>query len=164
MKTVDKNNPAEEDQTGKEVESLKEFLTFEVDKEVFGIDILHIHEILKPVPITRIPNVEPYILGVINLRGEIIPIMDLKELFGLGFCDILPSTRIIVVVYGEKRGGLLVDSVKQVVKIHKDKVNQADEELSVNYSELIESVSQFEDSLILNLNLSMLMEYAGEES
>ncbi|MFB5652506.1 chemotaxis protein CheW [Leptospira wolffii] len=164
MKTIDKNNPAEEDQTGKEVESLKEFLTFEVDKEVFGIDILHIHEILKPVPITRIPNVEPYILGVINLRGEIIPIMDLKELFGLGFCDILPSTRIIVVVYGEKRGGLLVDSVKQVVKVHKDKVNQADEELSVNYSELIESVSQFEDSLILNLNLSMLMEYAGEES
>ncbi|EPG67417.1 chemotaxis protein CheW [Leptospira wolffii] len=164
MKTIDKNNPAEEDQTGKEVESLKEFLTFEVDKEVFGIDILHIHEILKPVPITRIPNVDPYILGVINLRGEIIPIMDLKELFGLGFCDILPSTRIIVVVYGEKRGGLLVDSVKQVVKVHKDKVNQADEELSVNYSELIESVSQFEDSLILNLNLSMLMEYAGEES
>lgn len=163
MKTIDKHNPAE-DETGKEIESLKEFLTFEVDKEVFGIDILHIHEILKPVPITRIPNVEGFILGVINLRGEIIPIMDLKELFGLGFCDILPSTRIIVVVYGEKRGGLLVDSVKQVVKVHKDKVNAADEDLSVNYSELIESVSQFDESLILNLNLSMLMNYAGEEA
>ncbi len=164
MKILDKNNPAEEDQTGKELESVKEFLTFEVDKEVFGIDILHIHEILKPVAITRIPNVEGFILGVINLRGEIIPIMDLKELFGLGFCDILPSTRIIVVVNGEKRGGLLVDSVKQVVKIHKDKVSEADAELSVNYSELIESVSQFEESLILNLNLSMLMDYAGEEA
>ncbi|TGK00080.1 purine-binding chemotaxis protein CheW [Leptospira langatensis] len=164
MKTIDKNSPAENDQDGKELETLQEFLTFEVDKEIFGIDILYIHEILKPVPITRIPNVEGFILGVINLRGEIIPIMDLKELFGLGFCDILPSTRIIVVVNGEKRAGLLVDSVKQVIKVHKDKVSKADEDLSVNYSELIESVSQFEESLILNLNLSMLMDYAGEEA
>ncbi|TGK04839.1 purine-binding chemotaxis protein CheW [Leptospira semungkisensis] len=164
MKTIDKNNPAEKDQEGKELETLQEFLTFEVDKEIFGIDILYIHEILKPVPITRIPNVEGFILGVINLRGEIIPIMDLKELFGLGFCNIIPSTRIIVVVDGEKRAGLLVDSVKQVIKVHKDKVSKADEDLSVNYSELIESVSQFDESLILNLNLSMLMDYAGEEA
>ncbi|WP_425460223.1 chemotaxis protein CheW [Leptospira semungkisensis] len=161
---MDKNNPAEKDQEGKELETLQEFLTFEVDKEIFGIDILYIHEILKPVPITRIPNVEGFILGVINLRGEIIPIMDLKELFGLGFCNIIPSTRIIVVVDGEKRAGLLVDSVKQVIKVHKDKVSKADEDLSVNYSELIESVSQFDESLILNLNLSMLMDYAGEEA
>lgn len=164
MKTIDKNNHAEQNQEERELESLQEFLTFEVDKEIFGIDILYIHEILKPVPITRIPNVEGFILGVINLRGEIIPIMDLKELFGLGFCDILSSTRIIVVVNGEKRAGLLVDSVKQVVKIRKDKVSQADEDLSVNYSELIESVSQFEESLILNLNLSKVMDYAGEEA
>ncbi|EQA38660.1 CheW-like protein [Leptospira inadai serovar Lyme str. 10] len=164
VRAIEKLNPAEDVQAGKELEGLKEFLTFEVDKELFGIDILHIHEILKPVPITRIPNVEGFILGVINLRGEIIPIMDLKELFGLGFCDILPSTRIIVVVNGEKRGGLLVDSVKQVVKIHRDKISEAGAELSVSYSELIESVSQYEETLVLNLNLSKLIDFTAEEN
>nr|WP_243393335.1 chemotaxis protein CheW [Leptospira perolatii] len=139
-----------------------EFLSFEVDKELFGIDILHIHEILKPVQITRIPNVDDYILGVINLRGEIIPIMDLKKLFGLGFAEVLPSTRIIVVVQAEKRGGLLVDSVKQVIKVHEDKVSKADASISIQYSDLIESVSQHEDSLVLNLNLGMIVNYARE--
>ncbi|TGK18673.1 purine-binding chemotaxis protein CheW [Leptospira fluminis] len=164
MKAIEKLNSVEENEIGKESEGLQEFLTFEVDRELFGIDILHIHEILKPVPITRIPNVESSIMGVINLRGEIIPIMDLKELFDIGYSDVLPTTRIIVVVNGEKRAGLLVDSVKQVVKIHKEKISEADSELTVSYSELIESVSQFEETLVLNLDLSRLIDFTTEEN
>ncbi|EMG01980.1 CheW-like protein [Leptospira borgpetersenii str. 200701203] len=148
----------------KTTESQKEYLTFNVNKEIFGIDILKIHEILKPVPITRIPNGGDYILGVINLRGEIIPIIDLKQVFGIGYSDIIPSTRIIVVVQDEKRAGILVDTVRQVIKIQYDKVNSnTTDDLTLNYSSLIESVSQADKTLILNLNLSVLINFEREE-
>ncbi|EMI66640.1 CheW-like protein [Leptospira santarosai str. CBC523] len=146
----------------KTAESQKEYLTFYVNEEIFGIDILKIHEILKPVSITRIPNGGDYILGVINLRGEIIPIIDLKQVFGIGYSDIIPSTRIIVVVQGEKRAGILVDTVRQVVKIQYDKVSNTTDDLTLNYSSLIESVSQADETLILNLNLSVLINFEQE--
>lgn len=99
---------------------------------------------------------------MINLRGEIIPILDLKQVFGIGYSDIMPSTRIIVVVHEDKRAGILVDTVRQVVKIQFDKVSKATDDLSLNYSSLIESVSQADETLILNLNLSVLINFEQE--
>ncbi|AXX16475.1 chemotaxis protein CheW [Leptospira borgpetersenii] len=164
MASFDSKHYLESLEADKTTESQKEYLTFNVNKEIFGIDILKIHEILKPVPITRIPNGGDYILGVINLRGEIIPIIDLKQVFGIGYSDIIPSTRIIVVVQDEKRAGILVDTVRQVIKIQYDKVNSnTTDDLTLNYSSLIESVSQADKTLILNLNLSVLINFEQEE-
>ncbi|ABJ75570.1 chemotaxis protein CheW [Leptospira borgpetersenii] len=164
MASFDSKHYLESLEADKTTESQKEYLTFNVNKEIFGIDILKIHEILKPVPITRIPNGGDYILGVINLRGEIIPIIDLKQVFGIGYSDIIPSTRIIVVVQDEKRAGILVDTVRQVVKIQYDKINSnTTDDLTLNYSSLIESVSQADETLILNLNLSVLINFEREE-
>ncbi|MBE8401036.1 chemotaxis protein CheW [Leptospira borgpetersenii] len=164
MASFDSKYYLESLEADKTTESQKEYLTFNVNKEIFGIDILKIHEILKPVPITRIPNGGDYILGVINLRGEIIPIIDLKQVFGIGYSDIIPSTRIIVVVQDEKRAGILVDTVRQVVKIQYDKINSnTTDDLTLNYSSLIESVSQADETLILNLNLSVLINFEREE-
>ncbi|EKR65458.1 MULTISPECIES: chemotaxis protein CheW [Leptospira] len=163
MASFDSRHYLESLEADKTTESQKEYLTFNVNEEIFGIDILKIHEILKPVPITRIPNGGDYILGVINLRGEIIPIIDLKQVFGIGYSDIIPSTRIIVVVQDEKRAGILVDTVRQVVKIQYDKINtNTTDDLTLNYSSLIESVSQADETLILNLNLSVLINFERE--
>ncbi|ASV10967.1 MULTISPECIES: chemotaxis protein CheW [Leptospira] len=162
MASFDSKHYLESLEADKTAESQKEYLTFYVNEEIFGIDILKIHEILKPVSITRIPNGGDYILGVINLRGEIIPIIDLKQVFGIGYSDIIPSTRIIVVVQGEKRAGILVDTVRQVVKIQYDKVSNTTDDLTLNYSSLIESVSQADETLILNLNLSVLINFEQE--
>ncbi|RHX87248.1 chemotaxis protein CheW [Leptospira stimsonii] len=162
MASFDNRQYIESLEAEKTTETQKEYLTFNVEQEIFGIDILKIHEILKPVPITRIPNGEDYILGVINLRGEIIPILDLKQVFGIGYSEIIPSTRIIVVVHEEKRAGILVDTVKQVVKIQQEKISQATDDLTLNYSSLIESVSQADNTLILNLNLSVLIHFEQE--
>ncbi|AXR61897.1 MULTISPECIES: chemotaxis protein CheW [Leptospira] len=163
MASFDSRHYLESLEADKTTESQKEYLTFNVNEEIFGIDILKIHEILKPVPITRIPNGGDYILGVINLRGEIIPIIDLKQVFGIGYSDIIPSTRIIVVVQDEKRAGILVDTVRQVVKIQYDKINSnTTDDLTLNYSSLIESVSQADETLILNLNLSVLINFERE--
>ncbi|GBF49842.1 chemotaxis signal transduction protein [Leptospira ryugenii] len=142
-----------------EIGDLEQFLTFTIDKEYFGLPLLHVHEILKPVMITRIPNVEEYILGVINLRGEIIPIVDLKKRFHQIDSEIFPISRIIVIMLNEKRCGILVDEVKQVVKIQKAMISSTVDDLSLNYSKMVESVSRFEGNLILNLDFSQIVEF-----
>lgn len=151
------------EKTKMEIESdlgdLEQFLTFLVAGEYFGIRLLLVHEILKPVPITRVPNVHDYILGVINLRGEIIPIIDLKKRFHEEDTELLPISRIVVVMLEEKRIGILVDEVKQVVKVQKDFISYTVDDLSLNYNKMVESVSRHEDHLILNLDLEEIVDF-----
>lgn len=148
------------------LEDIEQFLTFRVGEEIFGIRLLLVHEILKPVFITRLPNVEDYTLGVINLRGEIIPILDLKKRFSKTDSEVLHQSRIIVVMLNEKRSGIFVDEVKQVVKVHKKLISETIDDLSLNYSKMVESVSRYGDHLILNLSLEQIIEFvsAGKQA
>ena len=100
MQVTESNDTSES--TGQSDEIIQ-FLSFAVSNEIFGIDLIHVHEILRPVFITRIPNVEEHVLGVINLRGEIIPIIDLKKKFEQGFTEITKISRIIVLEFNSKR-------------------------------------------------------------
>lgn len=143
-------------------EEMTQFLTFIVEDEIFGIELLTVHEILKPVPITRIPNVEEYILGVINLRGEIIPIIDLKKRFDIIYTDLMPTSRFIVLMRDDKRFGIFVDEVKQVVKVPESYISYTTDDLSLNYGSLIDSVSRVDGQLILNLGILTLVDYIQE--
>ncbi|TGN10263.1 chemotaxis protein CheW [Leptospira ilyithenensis] len=138
---------------------IEQFLTFTIEKEFFGIRLLLVHEILKPVLITRIPNVDEHILGVINLRGEIIPIIDLKKNFHQADTEIFPPSRIVVVMLNEKRCGILVDEVKQVVKVNREFISYTTDDLSLNYSKMVESVSRHDEHLILNLDLEQIVDF-----
>ncbi len=149
------------EQSEANLEDIEQFLTFSIDGEMFGIRLLLVHEILKPVFITRLPNVEEYILGVINLRGEIIPIIDLKKRFSGSSTDLSPPSRIIVVMLKEKRCGILVDEVKQVVKVNRFQISDAIDDLSLNYNKMVESVSRYDENLILNLGLDQIIEFVN---
>jgi purine-binding chemotaxis protein CheW len=150
------NQENEEEYLAEEVE---QFLTFLVNHESFGLELLTVHEILKPVPITRIPNVEDYVLGVINLRGEIIPIIDLKKRFDMDFTELKPSSRFIVIMKEEKRFGIFVDEVKQVIKVPISQLNYTTDDLALSYGKLIDSVSRVNDHLILNLGVSQMVDF-----
>lgn len=153
---LDPNANKEELSTGEE---LLQFLTFSVGKDMYGLELLSVHEILKPVPITRIPNVEESILGVINLRGEIIPIIDLRKKFDLGYTELVHNSRFIVIMHEEKRVGLFVDEVKGVIKIYRSDLSTTSSELSLNYNNLAESVSRYNGNLILNLSIEHLANF-----
>jgi|JI8StandDraft_1071087.scaffolds.fasta_scaffold00054_15 purine-binding chemotaxis protein CheW len=155
------NNLAErtKNEAENDLGDIEQFLTFAINGEFFGLQLLHVHEILKPVLITRIPNVEDYILGVINLRGEIIPIVDLKKRFHGQDSDILAISRIVVVMLNEKRCGILVDEVKQVVKVQRDFISYTVDDLSLNYSKMVESVSRYDNHLILNLDFTQIVDF-----
>ncbi|MCC5813256.1 MAG: purine-binding chemotaxis protein CheW [Leptospira sp.] len=153
----------EEQELGEAVaEETSQFLSFVVDNEYFGLELLAVHEILKPVPITRVPNVENYILGVINLRGEIIPILDLKKRFDLGNTDLSPTSRFIVIMENEKRIGIFVDEVKQVLKVPESCLSYTTDELHLSYGRLIDSVSRMNEQLILNLDIEQLVGFVKE--
>ncbi len=134
-----------------------QFLSFTVSGETFGIALTHVHEILRPTFITRIPNVEDFVLGVINLRGEIIPIVDLKKKFDQGFSDVNKTTRIVVLEYNTKRFGLIVEEVKQVIKILKNSISAINNQLSLAFNQMIDFVGRSGDTIVLIIDLKKLV-------
>jgi purine-binding chemotaxis protein CheW len=94
-----------------------QFLTFSLGEEEYGVDILKVQEIKGYVPTTRIPNAPHDVNGVLNLRGTIVPIVDLRRKFGLAMTEYDQFTCIVVVVVQNRVMGMIVDSVSEVMNI-----------------------------------------------
>ena len=103
------------------------YLTFFLEKEEYGLQILKVREIMGMLEVTKVPQTAPFVLGVINLRGKVIPVIDLRLRFGLPFREADQRTCIIVVAVGDDAGGeslmsLKVDQVSEVANIGFDEV------------------------------------------
>lgn len=104
-------------------DSLKDkFLTFRIGAEGYGMDIRHVTEIIGIQKITRIPDMPDYVVGVINLRGTVVPIINVRRRFGLPLKDYDTRTCIIVVSLNETPVGLIVDEISEVVTITEDRL------------------------------------------
>ncbi len=97
----------------------RQFLTFQLGEELYGVDILRVQEIKGYTAVTRIPNTPDYIKGVLNLRGTIVPIIELRTKFSMPHVDYTAFTVIVVVVVRDKVMGLVVDAVSDVLDIDK---------------------------------------------
>lgn len=104
-----------------------QFLTFQLGSELYGVDILKVQEIKGYTAVTKIPNTPSHIKGVLNLRGTIVPIVELRTKFGMPTIDYTTFTVIIVVVVRDKVMGLVVDSVSDVLNIDKKDIQPAPE-------------------------------------
>lgn len=107
--------PVEE--TSDYAEEVLQLVSFHVGPEEYAIDILCVQEIIRIVEITKVPKAPHYVEGVINLRGKVIPIVDLRSRFGLSPADRTKETRIIVVDVGRMIMGLIVDAVSEVLRV-----------------------------------------------
>lgn len=92
----------------------EQYIELALQQEHYAIRIQDIHEIIKLQPITEIPNCQPYVRGIINLRGVIVPVVSLRQLFGLHEVPYTKATRIVVVNHREESVGILVDEVSKV--------------------------------------------------
>jgi len=102
-----------------------QFLTFSLGDELYGVDILRVQEIKGYTAVTKIPNTPAYIKGVLNLRGTIVPIVELRTKFGMPTIDYTMFTVIVVVVVQDKVMGLVVDAVSDVLEIGKKDIQPA---------------------------------------
>jgi purine-binding chemotaxis protein CheW len=126
---------------------------FKIGQEEFGINILAVHEIIKVIDITTVPNASDYIAGVINLRGRIIPIVHLRKRLHMPVIETDKNTRIIVVEIKEKTIGFVVDEVQEVLRISTDITEKPPELVAGLDSEYITAVAKLEDRLLILLDL-----------
>lgn len=108
------------------VEETKQYIVAKLGIEQFGIDINYIDNIVRMQRITRVPKAQPYFKGIINLRGEVIPVMSMRLKFGLKDSEITGATRIII-IKPESQGavGIIVDEVKEVVTLSESEIERA---------------------------------------
>jgi len=133
-----------------------QLVTFKLGSEEFGVDILKVQEINKMMNITKIPNAPVFIEGVINLRGKIIPIVDLRKRLGFKDQEYDKSTRIIVVELDGLVLGFIVDSVSEVLRIPENTIEPPPSMVAGIESEYIEGVGKLDDRLLILLELKKI--------
>jgi purine-binding chemotaxis protein CheW len=135
----------------------REFLSFRLGAEEYGIDILKVQEIRGYDAVTKIANAPEFIKGVINLRGRIIPVIDLKRKLGLGDVVIERQTRVVVVRLRDRLIGLLVDGASQVLKVPVSTIEAAPEEVVEIDANYIRGVAKLEKRLIILVDLPKIL-------
>lgn len=134
-----------------------QFLTFNLGEELYGVDILRVQEIKGYTAVTKIPNTPPHIKGVLNLRGTIVPIVELRTKFGMPTIDYTAFTVIIVVVVRDKVVGLVVDSVSDVLNIDKKDIQPPPKfgaKVDVNF---INGIGKSGEKLVALLDMDRLL-------
>ncbi len=136
---------------------LLQLVSFKIGEEEFGIEILKVQEIIKMLPITKVPNAPKFVEGVINLRGRVIPVIDLRIKLGLSKQEHTKNTRIVVIELNSRTVGFIVDEVNEVLRITKD-ITEAPPEMVGNVNrEFITSIGKLEDRLLLLLDLEKVL-------
>ncbi|MDQ2681143.1 MAG: chemotaxis protein CheW [Candidatus Eremiobacteraeota bacterium] len=136
-------------------------VSFRLGNEEYGVDISQVQEIIRMVEITHVPRAPRFMEGVINLRGQLIPIIDLRTRFSMTRQEHTKSTRIVVTEIGSKRVGMVVDAVSEVLNIPIENVEDAPEMVAGIGTEYIQGVGKVADRLIILLDLTMVI--SGEE-
>lgn len=108
--------------TEKNLNINQEFVTFSAGNQIFCVPITHIREIRRWTSVTILPHTPSDVLGVMNLRGNVIPIIDLSQRFGLGPTETGERNVVIIVIHGKNSIGMLVQSVSEILSLHKSEI------------------------------------------
>ena len=135
----------------------REYLTFRLGEEEYGIDILKVQEIRGYEQPTRIANAPSFIKGVVNLRGVIVPIVDMRLKFGLGSAEYNDFTVVIILNLGARVVGMVVDSVSDVMELSPDQIRDTPEIDSVVDSSYITGLGTLNDRMLILIAIEKLM-------
>jgi purine-binding chemotaxis protein CheW len=140
-----------------DVQDILQLVGFKMGNEEFGIDILNVKEINRMVKITKVPNAPVYVEGIINLRGKVIPVIDVRTKLGMPKKDPDNDTRIVVVDVDGRTVGFLVDSVSEVLRIPKNVIEAPPEITTGVNSEYITAVGKLDDRLLTLIDLNKIL-------
>jgi purine-binding chemotaxis protein CheW len=133
-------------------------IVFALGTEEYGVEVDKVRTIERMQPITRVPKTLPFIKGVINLRGIVVPIIDLRERFGMPQRDYTDNTRIIIVAANDLEVGLIVDSANDVIDVDSDSINDPPEIVGGIRAKYLRGVARVsEDRLLVLLSLNEVL-------
>lgn len=145
-----------------------QFLSFTLGTEEYGVDILRVQEIRSWEPVSRIPNVPHYEKGVVNLRGSIVPIIDLRERFDLGHSQYTPLTVVVVLQarIGEKSRvmGVVVDAVSDVIDVDKKSIQSSPNFGAKVSTEFINGLVSINQRMVMLLDVDKLLKLDGVDT
>ncbi len=139
------------------IDDVIQLVGFIVGEEEFAIPILSIQEIIKPISCTRVPQIPSYILGVFNLRGSVIPLIDLRSRFGLTPQKHTDETRFIVMKSGDDVAGFVIDRLTEAIRMPKKDIGPAPETVS-EAETMIDGVGKQSDRIVTILKVHKLLE------
>lgn len=138
-------------------EEILSFVVFKLNGGLFGIDILKVREITNLLEVFPVPNAPPFISGIIDLRGVIIPIINLKAKLGLHGGSTSKRARILIVSLRGRVAGFISDEVKDVVRVEKEKVKQPPALLKESGGEVFDGIFKLNDEVVFVLNIEKLI-------
>jgi purine-binding chemotaxis protein CheW len=141
----------------KTVVAEKQLVVFEIGNESYAVDINTVREIIQLQPITRVPGTPLSVEGVINLRGSVIPIMDLRKRFQLNNIERTKDTRIVVVNSKGSEMGIIVDSVAQVLRIPVDSIDNASSVFNEKHLEYLLGIVKLPNRLVILLDMDRVL-------
>jgi purine-binding chemotaxis protein CheW len=136
----------------------RQFITFTIDSEEYGVDIMAVREIKGWTPSSPIPKAPPHVLGVINLRGIIIPIFDLRARFGMGSTEPTKSDVVIIVIVGARTVGILVDAVSDILSIEPTQIRDVPEMERHIDDDFIDGLVALEERMVTLISLQGLFQ------
>ncbi|MGH7716399.1 MAG: chemotaxis protein CheW [Vulcanimicrobiaceae bacterium] len=135
----------------------QQIVVFSLSGDEFGIDIAQVREIDRLVPITRVPRVPAHVEGIINLRGQLVPIVDLRTRLGMPHAAPTKTARIIVAEIGSRSIGMIVDEVREVVRIPVDQIDKSEGVLEGFANEFVGALGKVDDRLIILLDVEKVL-------
>lgn len=134
-----------------------QWVTFQLEEETYGINVMHVREVLRYTEIAPVPGAPDYVLGIINLRGNVVTVIDTRSRFGLMQGEITDNTRIIVIESERQVIGILVDSVAEVVYLRSSEIDTTPSVGTDESSKFIQGVSNRDGKLLILVDLNKLL-------
>lgn len=134
-----------------------QWVTFRLDNETYGINVMQVQEVLRYTEIAPVPGAPAYVLGIINLRGNVVTVIDTRQRFGLGPADITDNSRIVIIEADRQVVGILVDSVAEVVYLRQSEIETAPNVGTDESAKFIQGVCNKNNELLILVDLEKMM-------
>ena len=134
-----------------------QWVTYHLEDEVYGMNVMQVQEVLRITEIAPVPGAPDYVLGIINLRGNVVTVIDTRRRFGLMSKEPDESARIIVVEVNDNVLGMLVDSVAEVVYLHQSEIDTAPSVSNDDGSRFIQGVHSRDDNLLILVDVDKFL-------
>ena len=138
-------------------DEILQWVTFKLEEETYGVNVMQVQEILRYTEIAPVPGAPSYVIGIINLRGNVVTVIDTRARFGLSAADATDNSRILIIEAEEQVIGILADSVSEVVYLRSSEIDSAQNVGTEESAKFIQGVCNRDNELLILVDLNKLL-------